>query len=279
MMKHANPVTVDERFELVALVFRLANRSYYNDEKTEYQKELASVFATHKDHPAVAFACTCSLHFDIIFSYACHLIKQKGVFALIDNLSELTREERGHWTHKTAEEFLPLLNDFYRDTNFSEFFQAHTAFYEKSAAQFAKKYYSKIDLEWFRPHIDPVKLHCVLGLSSCGYGALANGEAYVAVSEKLAAKHPDLILLVYCLPFAWPLANEWYAQNPDFKKLCDWDIVKGASVKIMARNYVAYAYVILYEVQHGGKLNKLLRKYEKQVLSQIKQVYEMIASP
>ena len=45
------PVTVDERFELMQLVFRLAGRGDSKD--TKYQKELSRRFKKHRKHPAV----------------------------------------------------------------------------------------------------------------------------------------------------------------------------------------------------------------------------------
>ena len=273
---------VDERYELVTLVFCLAG-NYQNPEKTAYQQELAQTFAAHKDHPAVAYAGTCTIGIDMVFSYACHLTRQGDGFVLIANLEGLRFGEAYGWTREAAEEFLPMLNAFYRDAKFGAFFRAHTAFFERESARFAKKHYNKIDLEWFRPYIDPAKLHCVLGFWHVGCGAVADGHAYFVINEELAKKYFDFILMVYCLPFAWPLAEEWYAQNPAFQKLCNWDIGNSyhgsaTPARDNARRHVVRAYAILYEVQHGGKLEKLLHKYEKQGLSRIGEVYEMIAA-
>jgi len=44
---------VDERYELVALIFRLAGNIEYNEVKTKYQRKLNLQFENMKDHPAV----------------------------------------------------------------------------------------------------------------------------------------------------------------------------------------------------------------------------------
>ena len=47
---------VDKRFELVSLVFRLADNPQHNDRRTDYQRRLSRNFEDFEDHAAVAFA-------------------------------------------------------------------------------------------------------------------------------------------------------------------------------------------------------------------------------
>jgi hypothetical protein len=108
---------VDERFELLSLVFRLAGREEYNDADTEYQQRLASEFANFKDHKAVKYAAGLPLAYDAVFNYAVHIIKDGGRFVLLEDLNSLTAD--GRWRQRTAAEFIALLNDFYSSILFT----------------------------------------------------------------------------------------------------------------------------------------------------------------
>ncbi|MCL2046989.1 MAG: DUF4932 domain-containing protein [Oscillospiraceae bacterium] len=53
---------VDERFELISLVFRLAGRSEYNETSTDYQRRIDSIFNEYRQHPVVTYTIQ-NLHF------------------------------------------------------------------------------------------------------------------------------------------------------------------------------------------------------------------------
>jgi len=44
---------VDERFECISVIFRLAGCENYGHLETDYQKEVAEKFAKYSEHPAV----------------------------------------------------------------------------------------------------------------------------------------------------------------------------------------------------------------------------------
>ena len=44
---------VDERFECIAVIFRLAGAANYDSMESDYQKEVAEKFAKYSEHPAV----------------------------------------------------------------------------------------------------------------------------------------------------------------------------------------------------------------------------------
>jgi len=270
---------IDERFELLSLVVRLGDSPFFCRASDDYQKELNEAFAMHKDHPAIVFynKHLKDIAIDKLFCYAFHLVKQGDVFVLVDNLDDLEFGEMNHWIQQAAMDFLPLLNDFYRKTNFSEFFASHADFYAKASARFAKKYVSKVDMEWFRPYINPAKLHCVLAVSfNSGFAGFADGEGFLVLAEEIAKRYPGVIAKVYCYFIAKPLAEEWFAQNEEFRSWCNYDIPRCSGAKNTAHDYAAVAFKILYQVQHGGNLDKLLRKKKRDGLTYIEQVYDLI---
>jgi len=280
---------VDERFELLCLLFRLKGNPNYVAKKTKYQRELSKTFAGYQEHPAVVRASGFLNECGQVFHYAMHLAKEADGFRLIPTVSPceasiVSQYPNENWlfNRKIAMEFLPLLNDFYTDTNFAAFFRAHTAFYKEETKRFVKKYYQHIDLEWFRKYEDPALLCCVFNPSASygNYGLPADGKvcAGICLNGTLGT-----IVHEYCHPFANPLAEKWYAQNPAFKKLCD-DSTGKKSIKAgystdslnMAGEYVTRAYTILYHVQHGHRLSPLLRTEKAIAFPFIEEVYAMI---
>ena len=119
---------VDERFELLSLVFRLAGREEYNDNFTEYQQKLVSEFDGFKEHKAVKYAAKLPLGYDAVFRYSVHIYKRGESYVLIDDIESLVDD--GRWTKKSAAEFLSLLNEFYSDSNFAAFYQSNLEFYK-----------------------------------------------------------------------------------------------------------------------------------------------------
>ena len=269
---------VDERFSLMSLVFRLAGEPSYRVTKTKYQRKLNRTFATFKNHPAIRCASGLTMAGDQVFSFAMHLVKEENCFRLSD-IESLVSDAKWHWNRETAAEFLPLLNDFYADTEFGNFFDEHTAFYEQVTMRFVEKHYSRVDLEWFRKYVDPAQLCCIFNPSAAyvSFG-LTMGDAVYAGVAQLADS--AVIVHEYCHHFANPLAEKWYAQDPAFKKLCDDPASKPVGYLseglVMAREYITRAYVILYQVQHGKRLPPLLRAEKANGFPFIKEAYAMI---
>lgn len=269
---------VDERFELLSLVFRLAKREEYNDVDTDYQKKLVSEFGVYEKHPAVKYASGLPLGYDAVLKFSVHILKEENGFAFIEDIDSLVDD--GRWTLQFANDFLPLLNDFYAETDFSAFYKAHTSFYEAETQNFIDRTYSAIDLEWFSTYVDTENLRCIYSPSSSrnNYGASVNDTIYYcAVSDEGSA-----IVHEYCHNFANPIAYKWYEENVEFRKWCDDSIdpVKLPSYsqgKIMAGEYVTRAYNALYNSEHGYALMPLFIVEKQNGFPYIEDVYSMIA--
>lgn len=268
---------VDERFELLSLVFRLAGREEYSDAETEYQKKLDSEFGQYKEHDAIIYASKLPLGYDAVFDFSVHIQKNGDQFVFIDDIGSLVDD--GRWKQQSATDFLNLLNKFYAETSFGAFYQSHIDFYEAETQLFIDNMYSKIDLTWFETYVDPDNLRCVYSPSSSrsNYGATVNDTiVYCAVSGE-----GRVVVHEYCHSFAKSIAHKWYEENPEFQKWCDdtVDPVKLPSYgngKTIAREYVTRAYNTLYYVEHGYAPG-LLHNYEKaHGFPYIEEVYGMI---
>lgn len=275
--KQEAPNMVDERFELLSLVFRLAGRQEYKDADTEYQRLLESSFGSYKNHDAVKYAAKLPLGYDAVFMFSVHIQKDDDSFAFIEDIDSLV--EDGRWTRQTAADFLELLNDFYAETEFAAFYQSNIDFYEIETQNFIDSTYSEIDLAWFGTYVDSDDLRCVYSPSSSrnNYGATVNDTIiYCAVSGGGSA-----IVHEYCHSFANPIADKWYEEDPVFQKWCD-DTVDPVRMpfygngKTIASEYVTRAYNILYDAEHGYAPYPRLCNEKGQGFPYIEDVYGMI---
>lgn len=271
------PNMVDEGFELLSLVFRLAGREEYGDADTEYQQKLISQFGAFSDHAAVQYAADLPLGYDAVFNFSVHIIRAGESFVFIDNIDSLV--EDGRWTRESAAAFLPLLNDFYKNTRFAEFYQSNTDFYESETKRFIDEIYSEIDLEWFRTYVDPENLHSIYSPSNTrnNYSATVNDTmVYSSVTDDGSA-----IVHEYCHSFANLIAHKWYKENVEFRQWCD-NTVNPETMpfystgEIIAGEYVTRAYNTLYYAEHGYATISLFLNEKMQGFSYIEEVYALI---
>lgn len=273
-----NTNMIDERFELLSLVFRLAGHEEYSDADTQYQQKLASEFDEYKEHTAIEYASKLPLGYDAVFNFSVHILKDGEGFIFIQNIDSLV--EDGRWTRQSAADFLPLLNDFYVETDFASFYQSHINFYETETQRFIDQTYSMIDFEWFRTYVDPANLRCIYSPSSSrnNYGATVNDTiVYCAVSGNGGA-----IVHEFCHSFANPIAHKWYDENAEFKKWCD-DTINPIKLpnypygKTIAGEYVTRAYSTLYYTDHDYAPLPLFLSEKGNGFPYIEDVYAMIS--
>jgi len=256
---------VDERFELSALIFRLAGRPEFNETDTEYQCEVAETFAEFSEHPAVKLAKSYDIErtngifvgYDAVAKFAVHIEKKSGKFVFINDIGSLF--DNGRWNEAAAKEFLPLFNDFYTDTDYGEFFNSRLSFFEKETQGFITTY-NYVDLEWFGKYVDPSNLRCIYSPSilCMNYAVTVNEKIVYCVATATASS--STIVHEYCHSFGNILGNKWYAENEEFRKWCDDSVNLELNPYYdngftMSGEYVTRAYNILYCCQCGGEMN------------------------
>ena len=272
------PNMVDERFELAALIFRLAGHEEFGFRDTDYQRETERFFIKFENHEAIKYTRTLQFGYDAVFKFSVHITKDDGIFIFIDDILSLFD---GRWNHENAERFLALFNEFYVDTDYGSFFDSHTEYFEQCTQRFIDEIYGRIDFGWFAKYVDTSNLRCIYSPSSDNFGATVNGRIiYCLVYDRGSS-----VIHEFCHSFANPIADRWYAENPEFRMWCD-DSINSEKMPyydagwIMAREYVTRAYNILYEVQHGASLEEWLSKEKdfrfKNSFKYINEVYGMI---
>jgi hypothetical protein len=296
---------VDERFELISVIFRLAGNWEYNlgaggldgveypfpdEQRTAlakceatngYQLEVAKTFMPYIKHEAVLCAKSLGLGFTFVFKFAMHIEKNGEQFAFISDTGSLF--DMGEWDEKKAEKFLPLLNKFYKDTDYAGFYAAHMPYYEELSQKFYDNYYHTVDLDWFGKYVDVAHLRCVLSPSNTttNYGLMVNEKIACALVRLTSGSS---LIHEYCHSFANPLAAKWYEENETFRKWCE-DSVSAEMPYYsdgleMAYEYVTHAYHVLYEFQHGGDWQKALVSIKNAAFENtfpyIEEIYEMV---
>lgn len=269
---------VDERFECLSVIFRLAGYLEYNDLELDYQKDIAEKFAKFINHEAVIYAKNLKFSYNKVFKFAVHIEKKDGGFIFIENINSLLD---GNWNEENTVKFLELFNNFYVDTNYKNFFNSYIKWFTEITQRFIDKTYGKIDLKWFGKYVDSSNLRCIYSPSSGNYGATVNDKIVYCLVHGLEGP----VVHEYCHSFANPLAEKWYNENHEFKKWVDESINTEKmpyynNSTAMKNEYVTRAYHILYEVQHGADLDEWLsiqrNVHGKDSFKYIEEVYNMI---
>lgn len=171
----ANPPTprVDERVELLSIVFRLAgNGEYHMDLLPAYSAEIDRYFVPYKDHPCVQMAHTLAekddgVGFDAVMSMAISLSPPPELKPLV-TFTPAIPDKR--WSEVDAEKFLRLLRDFYRDSKFAAFYAAHQAMYQTAEERFTTTL-KAVDFGWYQRFYGKgrdLTYHLILGMNNGG---------------------------------------------------------------------------------------------------------------
>ena len=288
---------VDERFELVSLVFRLAGNPEYSETSTAYQREVQSTFIGFRSHPVVTYT-TQNLQFgyDAVFNMAIHLEKVGESFSLVENHAFLVENAGGfiRWTEMNAVRFVELLNDFYLETNFADFFHEHIESYKEHSTRFENDVLSQIDFEWFKQHgFNPDNMKAVLSPSSSrnGYGgwvyATAPEDTIVYAALPVTDDYKGYLSFVvheFSHAIGNPLAAVWYTENPEFRHWADSSVdldryPEYANGFTMACEYVTRAFVIKYMADTAKMdLMQLFHAEKSQGFPYIQNVYAMVTA-
>jgi len=263
---------VDERYELVSLVFRLAGRPDFSHINTSYQALLLETFVEFADHPAVTFAQWMFNPFsgdtplgDVPLNLAVHLQRAGSGFELTNNIEFLI--SCGRWPQNSVIRFVELLNDFYQDTNFTQFFQANMEYFMEISENFTQEVYSAVNKDWFRQFgVNPDDLRIVLvpSISYFSYGASVwpqGAEApirYAAIANDGISPHDMRYLVIHNFihSFSSPLGDLWYAEDEEFRNLND-SVVGSVGANeaystglMVAQGHLSRAFTVKYYVEN-----------------------------
>lgn len=262
----------------MSLIFRLVGAEEYNHTGDEHQKTIALTFNEFSNHPAVEYAKqlreTYGISYNAVFNFAVHIQQKDEKFVFIENIDSLEKR----WTREAAEAFLPLLNDFYKDTNYEVFYQSNISFYKTEEERFTQEVISELNFEWFKKYgLDPINLRCIItpSFQGCNYAAMmSDGVVYALMS----VFSKEILIHEYIHGFTLPIAEEWYENNPEYKRYCDETSVDPRFQYIgnMPWEYITHAYTVLYFAEHGENPIPMLFSDYSAGFKYIQEVYAMI---
>jgi hypothetical protein len=122
---------VDERVELLSILAKMAGLGGYDSKIFKvYVDDINKHFDKDSLHPAVLYLKDLKvkhqLGYDAIAKMAIHL----SYPSLTPKVTFTSSIPDARWTKEGADKFIPLLQQFYKDTKFDSFFNAQTIVYE-----------------------------------------------------------------------------------------------------------------------------------------------------
>lgn len=142
---------VDERVEIVSIVFRLAGaKEYSQDYNKKYVADINTYCDAYKNSGIVEFIKENrnknGLGYDAVMSMALHLSFKNGKFSQIkEKVNSLDKR----WEKVDKKQFVSLLNQFYKNTNFQQFFNNHSADYKNAEDKYQTTILSDFNQDWY----------------------------------------------------------------------------------------------------------------------------------
>lgn len=200
-VKHPQ-VTNEEYIELAEIIARFADNSIFNDDYApRYQADIDKYFAAYKDHPAVVWLREHEtknpwINYDAIPWIGAHAKLEGGVFQIIPNCDPKYKR----WPKKYVKEFLPLMTDFYHQTNFHKFYLDHSDMYSAAVDAFRRKIADYIDLDWFAEFFGSRQKQKAVTFADapdfCVVMALNNGAGSFGIQRRLPGQKNKQLLSV-----------------------------------------------------------------------------------
>ena len=156
------PVSFDERADLMAVVFRLADCDEYNRcLMEEYAAAVDNYFEPYKTHEVIALAKEyheTAVSYDAVESYALHLVlpnDNQGLISIDKNFKEGGDKSFDRWTEQQKQDFLKPLSDFYYKSHFHEWYESTLPVRNQAIETFNNDIRSALDFSWFDTFFGP----------------------------------------------------------------------------------------------------------------------------
>ena len=243
---------VDERVELMSIVFRLAEAeeySYYNN--SPYLKRVRNHFEPFKNREFIKYTQllreTYAIGFDAVMDLALALQIEKGEITFRSNVNIAEIDKR--WLPDVLPKYIKMLNAFYKQTKCDIFFKSNADFYKEVELSCQKQVTDNINFKWFGDFFGNEKIenfHLVIGLlnGKGNYGLhIENDKKQIEIYSIIGAWNTDswgipqynsgingLIAHEFGHSFWNPLIDIYYSQIKEQSEKC-FDLVKQKMLK------------------------------------------------
>ena len=277
------PVDFNEGVDLMAMVWRLTgDRTYNYNTVSDYCQAADEYFAPYKEHPVVAKAIECmettGIGYDAVASYGLHLvISADGKLSYNQQFADNGDTSFDRWSNQQKEEFLPILEDFYHESNFHQWYVSTEAVRNEAITAF-DEVANELDMQWFDKFFGPkpgnsqfrVVLSILCGV--CNYGCSAKmkdgSEQLSPVISCCSADkegnlfyYMDAVLPIvvheFCHSYCNPLnAEYWDGMKDKAAEVFEINSEKLSAMaypdaKIMMDETFVRSSVIRYQMSHG----------------------------
>jgi len=143
---------VDERVELMSIVFRLAEANEYVTNKLPmYINEVDKYFEKYKNHKLIEYTKTLrneyGVAYDAVAKFAVFLEIKNNKIKLRQDIDLQQLDKR--WNRECIPKYIVLLNGFYKKTKFNDFFVKNEKIRKVAEENFAKEVTDKTNFDWF----------------------------------------------------------------------------------------------------------------------------------
>jgi hypothetical protein len=287
---------VDERVELMSIVFRLAGaREYVTNKIPMYVDEVDKYFEKYKSHPLIKYSTTLLNKYDVSYD----AVAQFAIFLEIKKSNIIFRKDikienlDDRWQRDSIPKYIVLLNDFYKKTKFHDFFVENKKIREIAEENFAKEVTDKIDFDWFNKffgYLPEKKFHIIISLANGPnhYGpniVYKNGEkeffaiigswqadenGYPTYKDKNRSTESTLIHEIshsFCNPLVFEYQNELLPQAVIFYNLNKNKLLNlgYGGANIFLYEILVRACVIIYESEHKQEYYNEKNKFTKEI--------------
>ncbi len=141
----------DERLELIGVISYLSGFNEYGNHyrNPHYFKDINDFFESVKKHPVTSkmqqLRKENGIGYDAPMSLALHLKKYNEQYKLSEDCNFL--EER--WNNINMDTVIALINDFYKESNFSKFYNDHQEYYQRNCIKHENIFYNKLNESWY----------------------------------------------------------------------------------------------------------------------------------
>ena len=186
---------VDKRVELLSTVAHVAGYEEYNMNFFNlYMDRIDNYFASYKDHDLIRFMKKIrndnGIGYDAVMAMAVHLDEN------LNPRKEFTAGiPESRWVDSTGYEFVCLLKQFYKDTDYDKFFRDNQDLYNDASQRFLPVF-DHLDLKWYSSFYgkEPTEKFIVIN-------GLVNGGSNYGVSFSPTAGKKE----VYAIMGAWSM--------------------------------------------------------------------------
>lgn len=146
---------VDEIIEMSGIVWNLAGADEYRQCGIEsYNKDIKQYFKEFRKHELIKYCKQLrkerAIAYDAVYNASVILHLENDSIILSDGYTAKHLAERDErWTEEAFEQYVILLNQFFKDTNFMSFFNSQKTLYNKIENTVNDEVYGKINEKWF----------------------------------------------------------------------------------------------------------------------------------